>query len=96
MRADDSVHGKADKVRLLELFVNVENHQALLREFIVSMLSPIRRMPRNRVIKLGRHVGLRRRCGRRARRRRDTCDRAYSARSAGVDAAMPQRALDVY
>lgn len=34
VRADDSVHGKADKVRLLELFVNVENHQALLREFI--------------------------------------------------------------
>ncbi|THH14725.1 hypothetical protein EW146_g5644 [Bondarzewia mesenterica] len=34
VRADDSAQVKVDKMRLLQLFVNIENYQALLREFV--------------------------------------------------------------
>lgn len=37
VRADDSKQVKADKIQLLRMFINVDNYQALLRDFIVRL-----------------------------------------------------------
>ena len=41
VRSDDNIQVKLDKVKLLLLLSNYDNHQAILREFIVSAISVI-------------------------------------------------------